>query len=199
MSFSLLGKSKRAHTHPTAHYCESCFMLPCDAVRKEAVGESGPELQPLTHQRPYSVSDSVTITQHQRDNFSPDLVHSAWMWLVPLGLPCRTSMKASSPSPGASPDWAAGCAWGSQPLSGAMCSSTGSGGAAWPGRGLEVWASSSDQQRWSQSGQTGGGRRKFSKEMNMHVMHRGAGCRETEQMQEFTCKKRRRANKVQRW
>ena len=108
-------------------------------------------------------------------------------------------MKASSPSLGASPDWAEGCAWGSQPLSGAMCSSTGSGGAAWPGRGLEVWASSSDQQRWSQSGQTGGGRRKFSKEMKTHEMHRGAGCRETEQRQELTCKKRRRANKVQRW
>lgn len=117
----------------------------------------------------------------------------------PLGLPHRTSMEASSPGPGASPDWAAGCAGGSQPLSGAMCSSTGSGGAARPSRGLEVWASSSDRQRWSQSGQTGGGRRKFSKEMKMHEMHRGAGCRETEQRKEFTCKKRRRANKVQRW
>ena len=105
-------------------------------------------------------------------------------------------MKTSSPSPVASPGWTAGCAWSSQPLSSAMCCSTGSGGAARPGRGFEVWASSSYQQRWSQSGQTGGGRRKFSKEMKTHEMHRATGCRETEQRQEFTCKKWQRANPV---
>lgn len=93
-------------------------MLPCDAVGEAAVGESGPELQPHSLETLSSISDSIAVTQHQRDN-CPDLVHSAWMWLVPApGVATQDSMEASSPGP--EPHlrtfWAAGCAE-AQPLS----------------------------------------------------------------------------------